>query len=312
MFKKNAEDFLGYEINKVIITCPAYFNDLQRKATQIAGKIAGLNVEKIINEPTAAALAYCFDKIDKKNKNILVFDLGGGTFDVTIVNINGSKLDVISTCGDTHLGGEDFDNCLLKYCIQEFKNNTGIDISNNQKAKIRLKVACEKAKIDLSSQIDTDIIIDSLSNGEDFIININRSLFEELCKEHFDKLMPIVLKSIKDGKLTKDKIDEIILVGGSTKIPIITEILKKFFGKEPKKNLQEQEVVAIGAAIQGAIINKIIDEGLKILILKDVIPLSLGLELSNGEMDILIPRNTKIPCQKEAKYKTSVEKSKNN
>ena len=304
--KKIAKSHLNKEITEAVITVPAYFNDLQRKATQAAAAKAGLNVRRMINEPTAAALAYRLDKKLKNDQNVLVFDLGGGTFDVTVLNISETILDVKSTRGNMHLGGDDFDNELVQFCLDNLKEQ-GKDYSNNKKVLIQLKKECEKAKIDLSSQIDTDIIIDSLSNGEDFIININRSLFEELCKEHFNKLMPIVEKSIKDGKLTKDKINEIILVGGSTRMPKITEIIKKYFGKEPKKNLQEQEVVAIGAAIQGAIINKITDEGLENLILKDVIPLSLGLELSNGEMDILIPRNTKIPCKNESKYKTSVD-----
>ena len=309
--KHNAKAYLGYEINKVIITCPAYFNDLQRQATKDAGKIVGLNVVRIINEPTAAAIAYGFNKGGRKNQNILIFDLGGGTFDVTILNINGNNLNVISTCGDTHLGGEDFDNCILKYCINEFKNQTGINISNNQRAIIRLKVQCEKAKIHLSSNQEAFINIDALAEGEDFDIKINRSEFEELCKDYFNKLIPIIEKAIKDGKLTKDKINEIILVGGSTRIPKITEIIKKYFNKDPIKTLQPDEAVAIGAAIQGAIINNTINEGTEnFLILKDVTPLSLGLELSNGEMDILIPRNTKIPCKKEAKYRTVKENQK--
>jgi len=303
--KQNAEFYLGYKINKVIITCPAYFNDLQRKSTQIAGKIAGLNVVKIINEPTAAAIAYGFNKIELiNNKNILVFDLGGGTLDVTILNINGNNFNVISTCGDTHLGGDDFDNILLEYCIKEFRNQYGIDISNNKKAKIRLKILCEKAKIYLSSKQETQIDIVDLAEGKDFNITIFRPEFEDLCKVYFNKIIPIIEKALNDGKLTKKQINEIILVGGSTRIPKITEIIKKYFNKEPLKTLHPDEAIAIGASILGGIINKNIEEGIQKFKLNDVIPLSLGLELSNGEMDIIIPRNTTIPCKKEAKYRT--------
>ena len=302
--KQNAKDYLGKEVNDAIITCPAYFNDLQRKATQMAGKIAGLNVLRIINEPTAAAIAYGLQKENQGEKNVLIFDLGGGTFDVTILSIDNNLLEVRSTCGDTHLGGEDFDNRLLQHCINEFKDQSGHDISNNQKAKIRLKGLCEKAKIILSAGQETSIEVDGLAEGEDFSFSITRPIFEELCKNDFNKCIPIVEKALKDAKLPKEKINDVILVGGSTRIPRIQQIVKDYFGKEPNKTLHPDEAVAIGAAIQGAIANNVEDEGLERLVLLDVTPLSLGLELNNGEMDVLIEKNTTIPCEKEAKYKT--------
>ena len=302
--KQNAKDYLGREVNDAIITCPAYFDDLQRKATQMAGKIAGLNVLRIINEPTAAAIAYGLQKENQGEKNVLIFDLGGGTFDVTILSIDNNLLEVRSTCGDTHLGGEDFDNRLLQHCIDEFKDQSGIDIAGNQKAKIRLKGLCEKAKINLSAGQETSIDVDGLAEGEDFSFSITRPIFEELCKNDFNKCIPIVDQALKDANLTKEKINDVILVGGSTRIPKIQQIVKDYFGKEPNKNIHPDEAVAIGAAIQGAIANNVEDEGLERLVLLDVTPLSLGLELNNGEMDILIPRNTTIPCEKEAKYKT--------
>ena len=303
--KQNAKDYLGHEVNEAIITCPAYFDDLQRKATQMAGKIAGLNVLRIINEPTAAAIAYGLQKENQGEKNVLIFDLGGGTFDVTILSIDNNLLEVRSTCGDTHLGGEDFDNRLLQHCINEFKDQSGgIDISNNQKAKIRLKGLCEKAKIILSAGQESSIDVDGLAEGEDFSFSITRPIFEELCKNDFNKCIPIVEEALKNAKLPKEKINDVILVGGSTRIPRIQQIVKDYFGKEPNKTLHPDEAVAIGAAIQGAIANNVEDEGLERLVLLDVTPLSLGLELNNGEMDVLIEKNTTIPCEKEAKYKT--------
>ena len=303
--KQNAKDYLGKEVNDAIITCPAYFDDLQRKATQMAGKIAGLNVLRIINEPTAAAIAYGLQKENQGEKNVLIFDLGGGTFDVTILSIDNNLLEVRSTCGDTHLGGEDFDNRLLQHCINEFKDQSGHDIANNQKALRRLKILCEKAKINLSSMQETQIDVDALAEGEDFNITITRPEFEDLCKERFNKTLEIVDQALKDANLGKDRIDDVILVGGSTRIPKIQQIVKDYFGKEPNKTLHPDEAVAIGAAIQGAIANNVEDEGLKRLVLLDVTPLSLGLELNNGEMDILIPRNTTIPCEKIEKYQNA-------
>ena len=300
--KQNAKDYLGHEVSEAIITCPAYFDDLQRKATQMAGKIAGLNVLRIINEPTAAAIAYGLDKENQGEKNVLIFDLGGGTFDVTILSIDNNLLEVRSTCGDTHLGGEDFDNKLLQYCIDTFKEQTGIDISNNPKALRRLKIICEKAKINLSASQETTIDIDALAEGEDFSVTITRPEFEDLCKEDFNKCIPIVEKAIEDASLTKKQINDVVLVGGSTRIPKIQQIVKDYFGKEPNKTLHLDEAVAIGAAIQGAIINNFEDERLENLVLLDVNPLSLGTASSKDEMSIIIPRNTTIPCKKVDKY----------
>ena len=288
--KQIAKDYLGKEVNDAIITCPAYFDDLQRKATQDAGKIAGLNVIRIINEPTAAAIAYGLDKDNQGEKNILIFDLGGGTFDVTILSMDNNLLEVRSTRGDMHLGGEDFDNKLVEYCIKEFKEQTGTDISNNKKVTIRLKILCERAKINLSATQETSIDVDNLAEGEDFNLTVSRPEFEELCKEHFDKCIPLVEEAIKDARLTKERIKDIVLVGGSTRIPKIQQIVTEYFGKEPTKKIHPDEAVAMGAAIQGAIANNVEDEGLERLILLDVTPLSLGLGLNNGEMDILIKK----------------------
>ena len=303
--KENAKDFLGKEVLDAVITVPAYFNDSQRKATQLAGKIAGLNVLRIINEPTAAAIAYGLDKNNQGDKNILIFDLGGGTFDVTILSIDGNLLEVRATAGDTHLGGEDFDNRLLQHCINLFKEQTGNDISNNQKALRRLKILCEKTKINLSSAQETNMDVDSLADGEDFTVTISRPEFEDMCKEDFSQCIPIVEKALNDANLSKDSIDDVVLVGGSTRIPRIQQIVKEYFGKEANKSIHPDEAVAIGAAIQAAISNDVEDDGLEKLILLDVTPLSLGIGLSNGEMDVIIPRNTTIPCEKVQKYQNS-------
>ena len=302
--KQIAKNYFGKEITDAIVTVPAYFNDLQRKATQAAGKIAGLNVLRTINEPTAAAIAYGLNKDNGNGRNVLIFDLGGGTFDVTVLSIDGNLLEVKSSRGDMHLGGQDFDNEIINFCINEFKEQSGIDINDNIKAKCRLKVECEKAKKNLSSASETTIDLDALAEGEDFNITISRPEFEDMCKTHFDKLIPVVVQTLEDAKLTKERIDDIVLVGGSTRIPKVNEIIIDYFNKEPKKNINADEAVAIGAAIQGAIANNVEDEGLERLILLDVTPLSLGLELSSGKMDVIIKRNTTIPCEKTEKYRT--------
>ena len=307
--KEIAEEFLNRKVKDVVITCPAYFNDLQRKATQMAGKIAGLNVIRIINEPTAAAIAYgLINEENKAPKNVLIFDLGGGTFDVTILHIDGTIFEVKSTCGDMHLGGEDFDNALVEHCIKEFKEETGKDISTNQKAIRRLKSECEKIKKNLSTQDEVTLDLDALAEGEDFQITIARPEFQDMCKSLFDKTLPIVETALKDAKLDKKQIDEIVLVGGSTRIPKIQQIVKEYFNKEPSKKVHPDEAVAIGAAIQGAITNNVDEPGLEKLILLDVTPLSLGLELSSGKMDFLIKKNTTIPCENTQKYKTTKDK----
>jgi L1 cell adhesion molecule like protein len=304
--KQIAKDYIGKEVTDAIVTCPAYFNDLQRKATQMAGKLAGLNVIRIINEPTAAAIAYgLINEENKTAKNVLIFDLGGGTFDVTILHIDGTIFEVKSTCGDMHLGGEDFDNVLVEHCINEFKEQTGHDISKNQKAIRRLKSECEKMKKNLSTQDEVTLDLDALAEGEDFQITIARPEFQDMCKSHFDKTIPIVQTALKDANLKKEQIDEIVLVGGSTRIPKIQQMVKEFFNKEPCKKVHPDEAVAIGAAIQGAITNNVDEPGLEKLILLDVTPLSLGLELSSGKMDILIKKNTTIPCENTQKYKTT-------
>ena len=298
-----ANDYLGKTVKDAIITVPAYFNNNQRQATKIAGQIAGINVLRMINEPTAAAIAYGLDNKKNDEQNILIFDLGGGTFDVSILNFEGSLLEVRATRGDTHLGGEDFDDRLIHYCIDEFKNDTGNDISKNEKAKRRLKVACEKAKKNLSSAQETMIDIDSLAEGEDFNIKINRPKFEDLCRDLFEKCIPPITDALKDADLNKEDINEIVMVGGSSRIPKVIEIVKAFFnGKEVNKSIHPDEAVAYGAAIQAAIANNVQDDGLEKLVLLDVTPLSLGVELKGGEMDVLINRNTTIPCKKSTTY----------
>ena len=305
--KKYAEDYLGKPVTQAIVTCPAYFNDGQRQATKDAGRIAGLNVMRMINEPTAAAIAYGLNN-QQQEKNILVFDLGGGTFDVSILNVDDTLFEVRATRGDTHLGGEDFDHALLNFCIEEFKNDNGVDISNNQKALRRLKVACEKAKRDLSSAQQTNIDIAALSDGEDFNVNITRPQFEDMCSELFNKCKKPIEEALKDANLDKKYINEIILVGGSTRIPKIQSIVKDFFnGKELNKTINPDEAVAYGAAVQAAIVYNVEDDGLERLTLLDVAPLSLGIELANGEMSTLIQRNTTIPCKETKNYQTATD-----
>ena len=303
MMKEIAQDYLNREVKDVVITCPAYFNDLQRKATQMAGKFAGLNVIRIINEPTAAAIAYALDKnID--DKNFLIFDLGGGTFDVTIINIDGNIYEVRASCGDMHLGGDDFDNLLLDYCLKELKKK-GYDYYNNNKMKIKLKKKCEEAKIFLTSTHETVISLDEIDEE----ITITRAEFEEICKHLFEKCIPIIDEALINAELKKENINEIVLVGGSSRIPKIQEIIKKYFGKEPLKDINPDEVVSMGAAIQGLIVNPNTQEiegtGIEKIAIMDVIPLSLGLELNDGEMEFMIKRNTTIPFEITKKYQLS-------
>ena len=314
--KNYAKDHLGEEIKEAVITCPAYFNDAQRNATKNAAKIAGLDVIRIINEPTAAALAYGYDKMgenkDKKDElnleqeKVLVFDLGGGTFDVTVLSLNSNLLEVQSSYGDMHLGGEDFDNKILDYCIKEFKELNDIDISKNQKAIRRLKGLCEKAKVNLSSMQETTIDIDSLAEGVDFNLTITRPEFEDLCKEDFNRCIPIVERALKEAKFTKEEINKVVLVGGSTRIPKIQQLVINFFKDEKKicRNLHADEAVAAGAAIVGAIATNFEEISLERLTLIDVTPLSLGLRLNNGEMAVIIEKNSPIPCEKADTFMT--------
>ena len=315
--KRNAEDFCGHEIKNAVITVPVYFNDLQRKATKDAGRIAGLNVLRIINEPTAAAIAYGFNNKDyKEERNILVFDLGGGTLDVTILSLDGNRFEVKATGGNNHLGGEDFDNALVEHYINVFKNETGIDISENKRAISRLKNECENCKLYLSSCLEYYIDLDDLAEGEDLNTRITRNEFELVCEKYFNECLEIITQALKDAKLKKENIGEIILVGGSSKIPKIKEMIKDYFNKEPNRSINPEEAIAYGAAIYGVtiaigagylaatVVDDYVDDELEDLIIIDVTPLSLGIGLSNGEMDVIIPKNTAIPCEKTINYRT--------
>ena len=304
--KQTASDFLGKECKDAIVTVPAYFNDSQRQATKDAGTISGLNVLRIINEPTAAAIAYGLDKqADKKEENVLIFDLGGGTFDVSLLALEEGLFEVKATNGNTHLGGEDFDNRLVEYCAGEFRRKTSIDIKNNAKALRRVRAACEKAKRALSAATQATVDIDALMEGEDLNVVITRSKFEDLCMDLFKKCMPPLENVIKDGKMSKSQIDEVVLVGGSTRIPKIQSMVQEFFnGKEPNKSINPDEAVAYGAAVQAAIMTNVKDENIEKLILLDVTPLSLGIETVGGVMTVLIPRNSTIPCKKTQIFST--------
>ena len=303
--KELAEEYLKKEVKNAVITVPAYFNDAQRQATKDAGRIAGLNVLRIINEPTAAAVAYGLDHRNDGEKNILVFDLGGGTFDVSILNVNEEMLEVKATNGNTHLGGVDFDNKIMEFCIKKFKENTEIDISGNEKAKRRLKDKCEKAKILLSSAQETTIEIESIANGEDLEVDISRPIFEEICKNYFDECLKCVEETLNLAKLKKSEIDEVILVGGSTRIPKVQEMIQKYFKKEPNKNIHPDEAVAIGAAYQAASIEDVLDDDLEKLVLIDVTPLSLGIAVGGEIMSVIIPRNSTIPVKKSSNFQTA-------
>jgi len=303
--KKTAEDFLGKDVKDAIVTVPAYFNDSQRQATKDAGTISGLNVLRIINEPTAAAIAYGLDKQEKKEENVLIFDLGGGTFDVSLLSLEDGLFEVKATNGNTHLGGEDFDNRLVEYCAGEFRRKTSIDIKGNAKALRRVRAACEKAKRALSAATQATVDIDALMEGEDLNVVITRSKFEDLCMDLFKKCMPPLENVIKDAKMSKSQIDEVVLVGGSTRIPKIQSMVQEFFnGKEPNKGINPDEAVAYGAAVQAAIMTNVKDENIEKLILLDVTPLSLGIETVGGVMTVLIPRNSTIPCKKTQIFST--------
>ena len=303
--KEVAEAYLGEQINDAVITVPAYFNDSQRSSTKDAGVIAGLNVLRIINEPTAAAIAYGLDKQSSKEQIILIFDLGGGTFDVSLLMIEDGIFEVKATAGDTHLGGEDFDNRVVSHFVKEFKRKHKHDISDNPRAIRRLRTACERAKRTLSSSTQTSIEIDSLFEGIDFFSTLTRARFEELCMDLFRSTMIPVEKVLKDAKMSKNQIHEIVLVGGSTRIPKVQQLLSEFFNnKELSKSINPDEAVAYGAAVQAAILTGNTSEKTEDLLLLDVTPLSLGLETSGEIMTVLIPRNSTVPTKKSQIFST--------
>ena len=304
--KKTAEDYLGEKVTKAVITVPAYFNDAERQATKNAGKIAGLEVERIINEPTAAALAYGLDK-QETNEKILVYDLGGGTFDVSILELGDGVFEVLATAGNNKLGGDDFDNRLVDYIVEEIEKAEGVDLSDDKMAMQRIKEAAEKAKKDLSGMTTTQISLPFIAQVDgapiNFEMDVTRAKFESLISDLVDSTMEPVRKALKDAKLSKSDLDKVILVGGSTRIPMVQELVKKETGKEPSKGVNPDEVVSMGAAIQGGVLTGDVND----IVLLDVTPLSLGIETLGGVMTVLINRNTTIPTSKSQVFSTAAD-----
>ena len=304
--KQTAEDFLGEKVTEAVITVPAYFNDAQRQATKDAGKIAGLDVKRIINEPTAASLAYGLDK-KKENEKVAVFDLGGGTFDISILELGEGVFEVKATDGDTHLGGDDFDQKIINHLAEEFKKQEGIDLRKDMMALQRLKEASEKAKIELSSRTDTEINLPFITATQEgpkhLVVNLTRAKFEAMCSDLFDSLVEPCKRAIKNSKLNTSEIDEIVLVGGSTRIPKVQALVEELFGREPNKSVNPDEVVAVGAAIQGGVLSGDVSD----VLLLDVTPLSLGIETLGGVMTKLIEANTTIPTKKQEIFSTAAD-----
>jgi L1 cell adhesion molecule like protein len=304
--KQTAETYLGCEVKDAVVTVPAYFNDAQRQATKDAGVIAGLNVLRIINEPTAAAIAYGLDKISQKARNVLIFDFGGGTHDVSLLTLEDGVFEVKATAGDTHLGGEDIDNKIVNFVVEDFKRKHKVDLSGNKRALRRIRTAAERAKRTLSGSTQTNIEVESVNDGVDLNVLLTRAKFESLCSEIFQKTLEPVEKVLKDAKLSKSQVDDVVLVGGSTRIPKVQELLSAFFnGKELSRSINPDEAIAYGAAVQAAILSGTRDEKLDQLVLLDVTPLSLGVETAGGVMTVLIPRGSTVPTKKTQTFSTA-------